>query len=525
MPPDPDIGEVAPGDLGKAFALGVLGGLFHPSRERKRCALLAAQLLLEHRPGEAAAAFDVALSSISDAATLTWMLRLIDSTREKCAPVVVACQRVLRELASRDLLTVRALARRLVIGEELPLPPSAAPEPALLADDPVIWVPNPEIVDQTDEAGSLGEFVSDAAGRRLRRGEEFLPRLRKAVHSRVSSLHDGELVKQRLNSQLDDLASRMHKRWPDAFLALDEAVEVALQSVAAGGRAAMLGTGNLVDDAVSWEDALASALLDDPEIPLILEATRQPRPPIPAPPPHGDPIWTRLREHASGVESPSIGHAAEEDGLLLATLRVDSYTSAATVERGPFRGWRWLATMEQRWVKPSDRREKDLFAERYTAIEIRDVDDRQAFALPPAASGDLRMWKAEVGPVVLASALGESQPLVGMDRELRFVGDGRQGLGAPKALLVPTAPLLAWLELRPAEFCSYRDCAGLALALVTWRAEYETGEYQLAWPRIRGSGIVIRPDLLVRLAAGAGPPRLVLRDFVMGTVELIAKGS
>ncbi|PYS47739.1 MAG: hypothetical protein DMG13_27130, partial [Acidobacteria bacterium] len=173
----------------------------------------------------------------------------------------------------------------------------------------------------------------------------------------------------------------------------------------------------MISNAVTWEDTLASALLDDPEIPLILEATRQPRPPIPAPPGNGHEMWARLRDRAAGVADLGIEEAAEVDGMFTATLRIEPYTSAAIVEHGRFRGWRWLATMEQRWVKPSDwREEKDLFAQRYYVVEVRDVGDRQALALPPVGFGDLRMWKAEVDPVLAPSALGRSQPLVGVDR-------------------------------------------------------------------------------------------------------------
>ena len=527
VPPDPDTGEAAPGDLGGAFAFAVLGGLFHPSRERKRRVLLAAQLLLDQRPDTAANAFSDALSMISDAATLTWLLRLIDSTRDSSEAVVVACQPVLRQLASREWLTVRALARRLVRGEELPLVPSAPPEPALLADvDPTIWTPKGETVGHSDETDGLDAFLSDVAGSRMRRGERLLPRLRNAVQRRVASLVEDEQIKKRLNSQLDDLASRARKRWPDAFLIHEESIERTLQSVAAGGRAAMLGTGKLITNAVDWEDTLASALLDDPEIPLILEATRQPRPPIPAPPGISSAIWARVRDRAAGVENSGVEEAVERDGVFTATLNVQPYTAAATVEHGRFRGWRWLATMEQRWIKSSDwREEKDLFAKRYCVIEVRDVDDRQAFAAPPIASGDLRMWKAEVDPALAASVFARSQPLVGIDREFRLVGDGRHSLGVPTAVLVPTAGVIASLGIHPGELCTYHDREGIGLALVTWRAEYETSEYELARPRIRGSGILIRPDLLDRLADGVGKQRLVLRDFVVGVTELAGKAS
>jgi hypothetical protein len=522
-PPDPDAGDVVPGDLEEAFALAVLGSLFHPSRERKRRSFLGVRLLLEHRPEKAVNAFNTALLTISDAATLTWLLRLIESTREKSAPVVSACQSNIQELVSRGLLTVRALARRLITGETPPLVASAVPETALLTDDSsVIWMPARENDEQPDEIDTLGLFLNSVAGNRLRRGEPLLPGLGTAVQMRVAALVEDERVKRRLKSQLDDLASRVRKRWPDAFLVHEETIETTLQSVAAGGRAAMLRTGRLITDAANWEDKLASALLDDPEIPLILEATRQPRPPIPVPPGNGHPIWAKIRDRAAGVENLGIVEAVQEDGGFAATLRVEPYTSAAIVERGVFRGWRWLATMEHRWVKPSDWREdKDLFAKRYHVVEVRDPGDRQALSLPPVACGDLRMWKGEIDPIFATSALSKTQPLVGMDRELRLVGDGRGGLGTPIAVLVPTVALIASLALRPGEGCTYYDHEGVGLALATWRAEYDTSEYDLARPRLCGVGIVIRPDLLDRLANGAGEYRLVLRDFVVGVAELL----
>lgn len=135
------------------------------------------------------------------------------------------------------------------------------------------------------------------------------------------------------------------------------------------------------------------------------------------------------------------------------------------------------------------------------------------------------MWKASIDPAPSALVLRDTQPLIGVDRELQFVGDGREGLGAPPAILTPTAALIMSLALEPGDGCTYRDRNGIGLALVTWRAEYDRSEYYLARPRIRGSGIVIRPDLFNRLAEVAGEHRLVMRDFVVGVAELGAKPS
>jgi hypothetical protein len=182
--------------------------------------------------------------------------------------------------------------------------------------------------------------------------------------------------------------------------------------------------------------------------------------------------------------------------------------------------------MEKRWMQPADwRDDNQLFATRYRVLEVRDVDDRQALNLSPVVSGDLRMWKASIDPVAAATVLHKSQLLIGVDRELRFLGDGREGLGAPPAILVPTAALIISLALEPGEGCAYKDRDRIGLALVTWRAEYDRSDYYLARPRIRGSGIVIRPDLFDRLVDVAGDHRLVVRDFVVGSAELAAKPS
>lgn len=61
------------------------------------------------------------------------------------------------------------------------------------------------------------------------------------------------------------------------------------------------------------------------------------------------------------------------------------------------------------------------------------------------------------------------------------------------------------------------DDAGPAVALITWRTLYETSDYHLPWPRLLGSGVLMRPDVLPSLAdAAAG--NIVLRDFVVGDV-------
>lgn len=67
-------------------------------------------------------------------------------------------------------------------------------------------------------------------------------------------------MRARLGRQLDTFVNRADERWPDAFLAPDQATEEALQRVASGARATQVVSGHPVVDPIEWEDALASAI-------------------------------------------------------------------------------------------------------------------------------------------------------------------------------------------------------------------------------------------------------------------------
>lgn len=523
QPLDPDFGEPAPGDLDAAVALAALGGIAHPSREKKRRSFLAAQLLLNERPQVAAPAFAIALGTISDPATLTWLLRLIEVSDAKSLPILMACQNTLCDLVSHDRLTVRALARRLLRGDQPPLASPSSAHSALLSEElSQIWVPeniDDSIRDKLTGADGLLEAV---AGVRLSHGERLLPGLLEAVCEQVVEACASESFNKRLRSQLNVLDST-RKRWPNAFLFDHEVIEDALQSVAASGRTARLIAGELISNPIEWEDQLASVLLNDPTIPLLIETHRQPRPQISPPPGISNKVWVQIYESRSNDSDLSIVEAAEEDGSLLATITLKSASCSPIVKGGSFGGWRWFATVENRFVKHPDwRSETDLFVERYCALEVRNANDRQALTRPPVTAGDLRLWSVE-GLHALEEPLFErSQPLVGVDYELAIVGDGRQGLGVPSPLLAPTVSLIALLKAYPGAPFSYEDENGLALALVTWRAEYDTSDYYLACPRIWGCGIVMRPDLFNQLISSVGEERLALRDFVKGDLELLS---
>ena len=519
--PNSNSENIASDDLEVAFALATLGALAHPGREKKRRAFLAARLLLNERAEVAALAFDIALGAISDPATLTWLIRLIELSDERSTPVRRACQNILGKLVSRNLITVRALARRLLTGDEPPLAPPSPAEPALLHGGRQLLLAPGRNNDLSPEPTGLDRLLESVAGIRLRRGEQLLPSLRVAVRERVDTCLRDEMVKQRLEDQLNAFADRARKLWPDAFLVCEQTIEDALQFVATGGRSALLMAGDPVLSPIAWEYALASSLLDDPMTPLSLEATRQPRPRLIPPPSSGDEVWVRIREHIADRSNSCITEAVERQSLLSATLGMEPAGSVPIVDGGTFNGWRWIATVERRLVKPPDSyREPDLFVKRYRVLEVRELDDRQALTMPPVAAGELKMWRVKVESEIGVRLLHTSQPLVGEDLELAIVGDGHRGLGVPDSILVPTALLIGLLNLYPSSPWNYEDKEGASLALITWRAEYDTSDHYLAWPRISGSGIVIRPDLFDRLVGLVGKYRLVLRDFVVGDVNI-----
>lgn len=522
-PPERDDGQEVPGDLDIAFATAALAGLAHAAREQKRRSLVAAQVLLNARPESAASAFRTALHTLSDPATLTWLLRTVESEGNSATHVIAECADVLTELAGRPHLTVRALARRLLGDNEAPAPPASQPDSALMGSRPsALWTPNDVAPDPED--ARTADLVNTVAGVRLMRAEPILPGLGDAVRTRVRTALIGHDYKKRMKSQLDAYADRIEKRWPDAYLAPEEAVEDALQRAAAGGRAARLADGRLIANPIGWEDDLAIALLDDPELPVSLEATRHPRPDVMAPPPRGDLLWRALRARAEGGRPTDglVEAAVARNGMLLGTLTVAAGETVPTMRAGRFGGWRLLATVERR-VSPSLDRDgqPDSVAERHRAVEIRERGDLQALTVPPVADGDVRSWMTPLRYVESLNSPTRSQPMVGCDSKVIAAGDGRHGLGIQTPLFTASPWLIGTLGLYPGDYFVLDDIDGPALALVTWRTEYDTSDYHLAWPRLCGSAVVIREDLFERML-GALSSQLVLRDFLAGDVDLCA---
>ena len=313
----------------------------------------------------------------------------------------------------------------------------------------------------------------------------------------------------------------VRRRPPDVFLASCEAVENAVQLSAAGARAARLMNGQPFIDPIEIEQTLADALMDDPELPFAVENTRCPRPDIPPPPLRDHSVWRHLfaRGGEDGADGVGRDDANHSDGWPCATLTTARHEVVPVVTGGRYDGWRLVATLERRLLlAPIASGAKDEVAVRERVIELRENGTSEALRDAPTTAGNLRMWgtSSPFGTPVRVPRTGR---IVGCDVSVHAAGDGRHGLGVPGLLLTPTPWFVDTLGLRPAgDFC-LADGDGPCLGLITWRTEYENSDYYLAWPRLTGSGLVLRDDAfgrLVQIARGL----LSYRDFVSGSPGL-----
>ena len=520
--PDPDHGIDLPGDIDAAFAAAAISGLAHPSREQKRRSLVAIQALIAERASGVSATLETALSSLSDPATLTWLLRVIELMGERASPVISKCRGALMELAGRHHLTVRALARRLLASDNVPLAPASDPDPELVERGSADLLLPASISATGEDTAEVDSLINELAGVRLSCAERLLPGLREAVRKRAETVLKTDEHRQRMKAQHRAYTDGQGQRLPDICFAVMEAIEDALQRAAAGARGAWLMNHGPVADPVELEEQLATALLDDPELPLLVERTRHPRPEIPPPPFRGDPLWGALRARAEGrsVDETGVEAACQDGSELLGTIAISDSELVPTIVDGPYGGWRLVAAVEQRVLPRPDWNDNGIdIAGRYRVIELRLNGDRQALTLPPITERDVREWTSATAGRLSSNGPVRTGPVVGLDSEVRVASDGRHGVGIQRDLLTPTPWLSLVLKLKRNTHFVLDDDAGRALALITWRTEYETSDYHLAWPRLCGSGLAVRSNAFDRLVDSA-QGKLVFRDFLTGPTTL-----
>jgi hypothetical protein len=498
--PEPDPGTDLVGDLNVAFAGATLAGLAHPGREQKRRSLLAAEELIARRASMTAPAFAATVASLSDPATLTWLLRVIELGGENSTPIISEAHEALLELAQGPHLTTRVLARRLLRNDDLPAAPPTKPDPELVrrSHAGVVFPAGAGINEHDSRPRDF--MVERVAGRRLSPSERVCPGLREAVHRRVAETRQTEVYRRRIGAQRSAYADEFKERSPDIFSAFHEAVEDAIQRGAAGVRGARIMNGQSVVDPLQLEEHLAQSLLDDLGLPLALERTRQPRPELPSPPPRDSLVW-------AGFES---------DETQRNTLEVLPAEAMVELAGGPFDGWRLLASLERRWLPRGDWKDKEYdIARRFRIGELRVPGDQEGLSSPPITQELDWTWGSSIPAGSSSQEPTASRSFVGSDIDVHAAGDAHEGLGVEVELLTPSQWLLNVSQARRCTDFVVEDADGPVLALVTWRTEYETSDYHLAWPRLRGSGLAIRRDVFNRLAQTA--KGLVLRDFVSGT--------
>ena len=520
--PDSDCGAEIPGNINAAFAAAALAGIAHPGREQKRRSLVALQYLIYERAGTIGATIEAAIRSLSDPASLTWLLRVFELSGDKADSIVRQANGVLVTLTKRPHLTVRTISRRLLPGGESPLPPFDEPDIELLdRRQSGILLPATAAVDP-EESTDTNSMINELVGVRLSRAEAIHPGLRDVVRIRVESTRTDADITRRMQAQFRAYGDKTKERWPDAFLAVNEAVEDALQRTAAGVRSARLASGRPVRDPLSFEDRLATALIDDPDLPLVIERTRQPRPDIPPPPHRGDALWSALSCPANVGATTNTDEQAtsQDDDGLSGTVAVLGADSVPSIVGGPFGGWRLVATVERREVPRQDwKDQEDDIALRFRTIELRQSGSSQALDSPPVAKGDVLTWVSTLSPILPSKDWNGSKPVVGLDTAVLAAADGYDGLGFQKLLLTPTPWLSNAIDREWGTYFVLEDSVGPALALISWRTEYETSDYHLAWPRLCGTGLVVRSDVFDRMVHAFGED-LTYRDYLTGASSL-----
>lgn len=487
----------SPAPMEQPFSLAILAGLAHAGREQKRRALLAAEFLIEESGTIGGDAIAFAIERLSDPATLVWLLKVLERSGARGHSTIERCRHALLARSSGPHLTVRAIARRLLaaIRIEAPSPPADAPTAVLLRQAGTsIWLPSDpeeqaaskrqrrEADDDRTHATGLVDF---AAKERLSRVEGRIPGLREAVAEQLAATIRDESYREKKRAQSSGLASRASGRMPNAFFAALEGVEDSLQRVASGARSALAAAGSVVNDATAWEDETATLLTNDPSFSLDLERTREPRPPMPAPSSSRDAAELAIGD---GVR------LTNDAGRVGASTAPVAATHAPTVDTGTCKDWRVVAYLERRTVLggyPS--KGKDGRSSRAAALELR-VNGTPHSRPGPFGYAAMGSWWGEP---LAAHASSSDTFLFGIDSTTE--GDAAEGLGWSVPLIAPSPFLRSSLGLESSGRFELADAHGPALVFRTWRSNYEGGEYELAFPTLCGSRILMRPDLFARL--------------------------
>lgn len=454
-----------------AIATAVISAIAHPERNLKRRALMGTLWLIKLKQNIASNGIEKVLRSKLDPGGKSWLLWVMTNYETAPYPITVHCKEILTDLAKSDLLTVRTLARKLLIRASLPAPTIPATRPKTL----------PPTLPSTDQriAGSYyaaNMEMKRCAKERILDAQELYPQLGDDTDAILGSIFNDAEFKASYRRQVEGMNHVTAKRAPDAYTKEQEAVEQTLQEVAAGARVAVAKAGEVITHPAAFEAELAERILDNPELPLRFEASRIPRP-------------ARLEE----------------------TLTVNSMVPAPTIKDGPYKGWVVTGTYEADVIPPN----------RYKKIErkvtfyeggLESSLKGSSHAHPSVFGyGNGQVWLHELPDDQPGKLLSSFKgPLTGVEFGTlpKFYG-----LGSADPLLTPNTKLVYTLGLRPGPvehgFNLIDKDGAVGIVARTWRTNYIEGQdYDPAYPLIEGMDILIRPDLLATFEGKVKPQLL-----------------
>ena len=474
---DPPVVEPALATIDYAYAVSSFAGLSHPGKENLRRTLVALDDLAHLRPLLFTHALPIVLRAMGGAVVPLLLLSMLDSVATEEPSLLSASVEELRGLLASEYLVVRALARRLL---------------KLVADEDA-----PMVTSDLD-AFPAPQQGGEAAYERLARAASLF---QEAPH-RASVIHDQvdgfiEAVVELMACVLDDdqfgIDLRENLRdmgvdrgWPDALLLSGHVAEEALQKAAGSLRAVFASEGYPVTEPAEWENELAELLKLSP-LPLMVERGRVPRPALPLPPrgsdPEEEPDW--------GTKSQS---GPEELRWRSETV---PWQPVAPGEGGPYDGWILVGYRETRRARPTrslTRKDLRTYVEAGVELDVTALKgpDQQG----PLASIQTAQWFNPDSE----GAGATSERYIALAARCRNAGpfvDDDDRLGLPE-MVAPAPELVEVLHLGASDLSGELvmcDEAGPALAHVMWRSFYSHSDYHMSYPKLTGSGLLLRPDL------------------------------
>jgi len=445
-------------ELESAIAATVVSNVAHPEKPLKRGALLGTAWLLQLAPSTAIKGLRLALKRNLDPAGKTWLLWLLLQFETAPYPITQGCLEELTDLAQSSLLTVRSLAGQILTRASIIAPPPPA------TSVKIVGIPLSNEQQKRNYTLAIEE-LEQCASERVALAEEFMPQLGVAASLMLGRLFNDEEFQHSYSSQMKGLTHPSSQRQPDAYTLKQEAVERILQEVAAGARVAQAKEDGIVRNPQEFEKELAEALIDNPELPLRVAASRVPRP---------NPHTILEAEHTT------------------ATL--------PTVEQGPYKGWCILGAYERRII----------LGDRYKKItgktvlitggaEVSAASASHNHPIPFGFGSTLRWLETmEESPPSISPRKNLKGPLIGVETDTvpKYFG-----LGIPQMVLVPHPALIRILNLRNGPILNgltLLDGKGnKAIVARTWRTKFVRGDdFGPPYPLIVGMDVLMRPDLL-----------------------------